>query len=64
MKSLDSKFFPKGGFSSSQWRVTEKIENIRPTNMIHQNNSKYYEQIMNQIKSRRKHQRFNSGLST
>ena len=64
MKSLDSKFFPKGGFSSSQWNVTAKIKNVNPTDMIHQNNSKYFERVINQIKSRREHQRLNSGLST
>ncbi len=64
MKSLDSKFFPKGGFSSSQWNNIEKTKDVNTTNTIHQKNSKSYEQIMNQIKSRREHQRFNLGLST
>ena len=49
MKPLEHRFFPRGGFSSSQWNHIEETNDV---NFIaHQN------------RSRRGHQRFGCGLS-
>ena len=35
MKPITNKFFPRGGFSSSQWNHTEQIKNI--VNSLYEN---------------------------
>ena len=64
MNPLESKFFPRGGFSSSHWNHIEKVNDADTTDIFYQNNSNQGEKIMNQNKSRRGHQKFNWGFST
>ncbi len=63
MKPLDSKFFTKGGFSSSQWNPVEKVHDANMMDSSYQNLINSDDLRKHQSKSRKGHQRFECGLS-
>jgi len=63
MKPLDSRFFTRGGFSSSQWNTAEKVHDANMMDSSHQNLLDFDDLKKHQSKSRRGHQRFECGLS-
>lgn len=63
MKPLDSRFFPKGGYSSSQWNRIEDEVDAETTNSSYASHLNFGGLKKSQNKSRRGHQRFEHGLS-
>ena len=64
MKSLDNRFFPRGGFSSSQWNHIRKSNDANALDSFCQNTFLSGDLISNQIKSKRIQKRFGCDLST
>lgn len=63
MKPLDNRFSPRGGFSSSQWNLAEKVHDANMVDSSYQNPLNSDDLKKHQIKSRRDHPRFECGLS-
>ena len=63
MKPLAHRFFPRGGFSSSQWNHIEKINDANTLDSFCKKNTLSGNLVVQQKKSRRGHQRFGCGLS-
>ncbi len=58
MKPLDSRFFSRGGFSSSQWNPIEKINDANTLDSFCKNTIISSNLTAHQNKSRRGHQKF------
>ncbi|MGY5147915.1 MAG: hypothetical protein ACW9W4_07950 [Candidatus Nitrosopumilus sp. bin_7KS] len=63
MKPLDNKFFTRGGFSSSQWNLAEKVHDAPIVDSSYHHPLHSDDLKKHQSKSRRGHQRFECGLS-
>ncbi len=63
MKPLEHRFFPRGGFLSSQWNHIEKINDANMLDSFCKNNVIYDNLFVHQNKSRRGHQKLGCGLS-
>ena len=65
MKSTTDKFFLRGGFSSSQWNHTKRIDYVDIVESLYENESILHDSnlLVYQNKLKKYHQRSRCGLS-
>ena len=63
MTPLDHRFFPRGGYSSSQWNHIENVNDVKTMSLSYTSHLNFGELKKYQNRSRIGHQRFECGLS-